>query len=1031
MDVCSGSCGCESVVAALDGAVEQVPVPVDLNSGVFVSQDFIRLFNEGPGAVTSTMNDFSWDGALFAGSASTTPYAGPGLPPVGTEVCSVGLHFDADVAGLPFNLSTGVTQQGTVTFDRDIIGVWVAGADLLASDAAFSPGTAFPDDSRREMEFTYLGDEFSIDASRRTLSVTMFNHDGGFLDEARVILAASAEQNTPPVVSDQTVTLLVDTPKTIALDGYDADGDALSYQVVDSPIHGGLSGLDAAPTYTPDPGFVGSDSFTVVANDGTADSALATIELQVIAAPLEHRSLLVGSTPVPVAFTGPFVQPVVVASVDYANNTSPVVARVSDVSASGFVVWLQNPSGAAVAGETVSWLAVEEGAWNVDGVKFEAQSYSSNVTDNSSSWAGESRSYLQTYASPVVVGQVMTANDARWSAAWFRGATATDPPTGSSLYAGKMVGEDSVKTRAAETVGFIVFESGTGFLNGVPFAAAVSSNTVQGAGDSPPYSVAFPAPFDEPPEAAVVSLAGMNGPNGGWAQLYGAHPLTTSQIRLAVDEDQVGDSERNHIGEQVAYVAFGGPPPVPNDPPVADDDVAATDEDTQVFIDVLSGDVDSDGDALFVSELTQPSNGLVTTDGSIVSYEPAADFCGSDAFTYMVSDGKGGTDTGSVTVDVACVNDPPRPVDDAATVESGATVTIDVAANDADPDQNLAPESATPSSDPVGGSAVAAGDGTIAYSADPEFSGQDTFSYDICDADGACATAAVTVTVTAPPGPEDSLLEFVTATAGGSPQTVLLSHGYADPVVVCSATYSSNTTPVVVRVGTVAGDRFDVRLQNPSDGPVSPETVSCMVVEAGAWTIDGVDIEAQKYVSTVTDSDSSWVGETQTYLSSHTSPVVLGQVMTENDPAWSVFWSRGSSRTNPPSATALVTGKTVAEDTDTTRADEVVGFVVIEAGHGRIGGVEYEAALGPDTVLGAVDSPPYSYGFMTAFAGVPQGAVVSMAAVDGPNGGWAQLYGAAPLSTTALSLSIDEDQVGDSERNHTSEQVAYVAFGAP
>jgi hypothetical protein len=153
--------------------------------------------------------------------------------------------------------------------------------------------------------------------------------------------------------------------------------------------------------------------------------------------------------------------------------------------------------------------------------------------------------------------------------------------------------------------------------------------------------------------------------------------------------------------------------------------------------------------------------------------------------------------------------------------------------------------------------------------------------------------------------------------------------------------------------------------------------------------------------------------------------------MSENDPAWSVFWSQGSSRTNPPSATALLTGKTVAEDPDTTRANEVVGFVVLEAGHGTLGGVEYEAALGPDTVLGAADSPPYTYSFTTPFASVPRGAVVSMAAVDGPNGGWAQLYGAAPLSTTTMTLSIDEDQVGDSERNHTSEQVAYVAFGAP
>ncbi len=44
-----------------------------------------------------------------------------------------------------------------------------------------------------------------------------------------------------------------------------------------------------------------------------------------------------------------------------------------------------------------------------------------------------------------------------------------------------------------------------------------------------------------------------------------------------------------------------------------------------------------------------------------------------------------------------------------------------------------------------------------------------------------------------------------------------------------------------------------------------------------------------------------------------------------------------------------------------TRADEVVGFVVMEQGTGTINGVQYEAALGPDTVRGVGDHPPYYY----------------------------------------------------------------------
>ena len=221
---------------------------------------------------------------------------------------------------------------------------------------------------------------------------------------------------------------------------------------------------------------------------------------------------------------------------------------------------------------------------------------------------------------------------------------------------------------------------------------------------------------------------------------------------------------------------------------------------------------------------------------------------------------------------------------------------------------------------------------------------------------------------------------------------------------------------------------FDVRLQNPSGGAVAAENVSYLVVEEGTWTIDGVKVEAQKYLSAVTDHDSGWVGEARSYGQSYSNPVVLGQVMSENDDDWSVFWCQGSSRDNPPSASVLITGKTVGEDTDTIREDETIGFIVFEAGHGAIGGIEFEASVTADTIQGVTNSPPYSSSFDTAFGSTPQVAVVTQVGMDGINGGWAYTYGASPVSTTGLDLSIDEDQINDSERSHITEQVSYVVF---
>ena len=63
----------------------------------------------------------------------------------------------------------------------------------------------------------------------------------------------------------------------IPLTASDVDGDTLTYAVVAGPAHGSLSGTGPSRTYIPDPGYEGPDSFTFSADDGMADSNVATI----------------------------------------------------------------------------------------------------------------------------------------------------------------------------------------------------------------------------------------------------------------------------------------------------------------------------------------------------------------------------------------------------------------------------------------------------------------------------------------------------------------------------------------------------------------------------------------------------------------------------------------------------------------------------------------------------------------------------------------------------------------------------------
>ncbi len=100
-----------------------------------------------------------------------------------------------------------------------------------------------------------------------------------------------------------------------------------------------------------------------------------------------------------------------------------------------------------------------------------------------------------------------------------------------------------------------------------------------------------------------------------------------------------------------------------NDDPVANDDSVSARQGVATDFDVLSNDSDIDGDGLTVTEATTPANGnvVINPDGTI-GYTSDPGFEGVDTFDYTVSDGNGGEDTATVTVDVSAF---PVPIYDA------------------------------------------------------------------------------------------------------------------------------------------------------------------------------------------------------------------------------------------------------------------------------------------------------------------------------------------------------------------------------
>ena len=88
---------------------------------------------------------------------------------------------------------------------------------------------------------------------------------------------------------------------------------------------------------------------------------------------------------------------------------------------------------------------------------------------------------------------------------------------------------------------------------------------------------------------------------------------------------------------------------------------------------VLENDTDADGDTLLISGFTQPAHGAVVknADGDPLPIRRTLTIMARDSFTYTISDGKGGTDTATVSLTVTPVNDAPVALDDVATTPRG------------------------------------------------------------------------------------------------------------------------------------------------------------------------------------------------------------------------------------------------------------------------------------------------------------------------------------------------------------------------
>ncbi|MEM6309827.1 MAG: Ig-like domain-containing protein, partial [Pseudomonadota bacterium] len=214
-----------------------------------------------------------------------------------------------------------------------------------------------------------------------------------------------------------------------------------------------------------------------------------------------------------------------------------------------------------------------------------------------------------------------------------------------------------------------------------------------------------------------------------------------------------------------------------NDAPVATDFDVTTDEDTPVTLAMDANVSDAEGDMLSFEFDVNPALGAVTFEDGAFVFTPTLNTNGPVEIGYTVTDEDDASDTGTIMVDVAAVNDAPVAVDDAFTVLQGTGVLFDLVANDTDVDG----DTLSVLSVGVAANGLATANG---YTPNDGFFGVDTFTYVVSDGIGGTDIGTVTITVTeeivpnSPPVPGDV---SVNLSEDDATDTIDLLAGATDP----------------------------------------------------------------------------------------------------------------------------------------------------------------------------------------------------------------------------------------------------------
>ncbi|EOV0875364.1 tandem-95 repeat protein [Vibrio parahaemolyticus] len=499
-------------------------------------------------------------------------------------------------------------------------------------------------------------------------TITYIVTDGDLTDEAKVTVTVTPV-NDSPVAVDDTTSIQEDTAVTIDVlpNDTDVDGDKLSIQSASVPeAQGKVEIVEGKLVFTPAENFNGDAEITYTVTDGQlTDEAKVTVTVN----PVNDA---------------PTIKVEAVESItEDAVSTDTVVAtltvRDTDTPEDQLAVSLENNSNGyfVLVGNEVKLTQAGVDAVNNDELNLKDLTISASVSDGVNPTANDSDSLIVNRVNDapivenVIADQVLSEDFDTYTIDLNEVFKDTDSSLEFSVSGNNSIQISIVNGVATitptadwngkETITFTVEDSsGESVSQTVNFTVAPVADIVADKAtvveDTPTIIKVLDNDTFESTDK-VVSLDAENGPKNGTVIVNNDGTVTYTP-----DENYVGKDTFTYVvtsgGVSESTTVEVNVTPV-SDAPVAKDDIATTQEDTAVTIDVLPNDTDADGDKLSIESASVPKEqGTVeVVDGKLV-FTPAENFNGDAEITYTVTDGQL-TDEAKVTVTVNPVNDAP------------------------------------------------------------------------------------------------------------------------------------------------------------------------------------------------------------------------------------------------------------------------------------------------------------------------------------------------------------------------------------